>query len=108
MLLDYLKKFLQKWLLNNLDLEWISYKINGRITGGYNISSSEYGGGIAVRNSGNLILESGMITKNQAIRGGGVEVATNSKFVMNGGLITNNKCIYNASELGGGIHVFQL
>ena len=82
-----------------------SYKINGRITGGYNISSSEYGGGIAVRNSGNLILESGMITKNQAIRGGGVEVATNSKFVMNGGLITNNKCIYNASELGGGIHV---
>ncbi len=79
--------------------------IPGKITGGNNSAVSEFGGGITVRNSGNLILESGMIANNQAIKGGGVEVAVNSKFVMNGGLIANNKCITTDSEVGGGIHV---
>jgi hypothetical protein len=66
------------------------------------------GGGIYIGGGGKLIMESGVVVKDNeaAIQGGGVYVdGLNSTFTMKGGEIRNNKAVNTSAGRGGGVCV---
>ncbi|MCL2411063.1 MAG: hypothetical protein FWC97_05400 [Treponema sp.] len=71
---------------------------DSKISGNINTSSSVFGGGVSVINSGEFILDGGNITQNRADEGGGVFVR-DSVFEMQSGEILNN-----TANAGGGVY----
>ena len=68
----------------------------GKITGGY---GAFFGGGIYVDYTGELVMNSGVITGNIAESSGGGVCVASGKFTMAGGIISENKAV-----AGGGVY----
>ncbi len=93
----------------DLIIQDTSTATNGMITGGNGnevivaAGAEKCGGGVYVASTGSLILKSGKIANNTALRGGGVYVEPGGTFVMDDGEISGNKATAVKGAGGGGV-----